>query len=48
MSLADVYIAMLLIWFKGEIDAPNLTRLADGVRQHPTVAPIWRRHFGER
>jgi glutathione S-transferase len=48
MNLADVYIAMLFIWFRGTIDAPRLTRLADGVRKHPTVAPIWRRHFGDR
>ena len=48
MSLADVYIAMLFIWFRGRIDAPRLTQLADGVRRHPTVAPIWRRHFGDR
>jgi glutathione S-transferase len=48
MSLADVYIAMLFIWFRGEIDAPKLTGLTGGVRQHPTVAPIWRRHFGDR
>jgi glutathione S-transferase len=48
MNLADIYIAMLFVWFSGEIDAPNLTRLTDGVRRHPTVAPIWRRHFGDR
>ena len=48
MTVADVYIAMLFIWFRGEIDAPKLTRLAAGVRQHPTVTPIWRRHFGDR
>jgi glutathione S-transferase len=48
MSLADVYIAMLFIWFRGEIDAPNLARLTVSVRQHPTVAPIWRRHFSDR
>jgi len=48
MSLADVYIAMLFIWFRGEIAAPGLVRLTDGVRHHPVVAPIWRRHFGDR
>ena len=48
MTVADVYIAMLFIWFRGEIDAPKLDRLTQGVRQHPTVAPIWRRHFGDR
>ena len=48
MTVADVYIAMLFIWFRGETEAPKLTRLTAGVRQHPTVAPIWRRHFGDR
>lgn len=48
MSLADVYVAMLFIWFRGDIDAPKLVRLTDGVRQHPIVNPIWRRHFGDR
>lgn len=48
MSLADVYFAMLFIWFRGRIEAPNLTRLTEGVRRHPTVAPIWRRHFGDK
>ncbi len=48
MSVVDLYIAMQFIWFKGEIDAPRLTALTDGVKQHPTVAPIWRRHFGAR
>ncbi len=48
MSLADVYLAMLLIWHRGEIDAPNLARLMTAVRTHPVVAPIWTRHFGDR
>jgi len=48
MSLADVYFAMLFIWFRGRIEAPSLTRLTEAVRRHPTVAPIWRRHFGDR
>lgn len=48
MSVADIYIAMLFVWFRGEIDAPRLTELTAGVRQHPVVGPIWRRHFGDR
>jgi glutathione S-transferase len=48
MSAADIYMAMLFIWFADEIDAPCLTALTDGVRQHPVIAPIWRRHFGDR
>ena len=48
MSLVDLYIAMLFNWSRAEIDAPRLAALTDRVRQHPTIAPIWRRHFGER
>lgn len=48
MTLADVYVAMLFVWFRGDIDAPRLTDLAARVRNHPVVAPIWRRHFGDR
>jgi len=47
MSLADVYIAMMLIWYRGNIMPPCLTALKDSVRQNPTISPIWRRHFGD-
>ena len=48
MSVADIYIAMLFTWFAGGIQAPRLAALTQGVKQHPIVAPIWRRHFGDR
>lgn len=48
MSVADPFFAMMLIWFSGDIDAPKLTALAEGVRRHPIVGPVWRRHFGDR
>jgi len=48
MSVADIYVAMLFVWFRGTIDAPRLTALTEGARQHPVVGPIWRRHFGDR
>ncbi len=48
MSVADIYIAMLFVWFRGTIDAPRLTALTEGVRRHAVVGPIWRRHFGDR
>ncbi len=48
MNLADVYIAMLCTWFRGDIDAPRLTRLVGLVLQDPVVGPIWQRHFGDR
>ncbi len=48
MSVLDVYVAMLQIWFKGDIDAPKLVALKNGVKQHPTIAPMWHRHFQDR
>ncbi len=48
MSLVDVYIAMLFTWYRGDGDFPKLAALKAGVKQNPTVAPIWRRHFGDR
>ena len=47
MSLADVYIAMMLIWYRGNIMPLRLTALKDSVRQNPTISPIWCRHFGD-
>ncbi|NKB59778.1 MAG: glutathione S-transferase family protein [Alphaproteobacteria bacterium] len=48
LCVADPYIAMLFLWSRAEVDAPRLNTLAQGVRQHPVVGPVWRRHFGER
>ena len=48
LTVVDVYLAMLFIWFKGEIDAPRLASMTDGVRQHAVIHPIWRRHFRDR
>ncbi|MBL4720574.1 MAG: glutathione S-transferase family protein [Alphaproteobacteria bacterium] len=48
MCLADVYITMLYVWFKGGIDAPRLSALRDKVKQDTIIAPLWRRHFGDR
>ena len=48
MCVADIYIAMFLVWYRGDIEAPRLARIADAVRAHPVVGPIWRRHFGAR
>jgi glutathione S-transferase len=48
MSVLDVYVAMLFLWFRGEVHAPRLTALTDGVRHDATVGPVWRHHFGER
>ena len=48
MTVADIYIAMFFIWHRGGVEAPRLARIAEAVRGHPVVGPIWRRHFGER
>ncbi len=48
LGVVDVYIAMLCIWFRGDIEAPRLEGLTEGVRQNSIVGPIWRRHFGDR
>ena len=48
MSVADVYIAMFLVWNRDDVEAPRLARIAEVVRGHPVVGPIWRRHFGAR
>ncbi len=48
LCVADPFIAMLFIWFRGEIDTPRLTALTQSVRNHPVVGPVWRRHFGDR
>lgn len=48
MTVLDVYLTMLAGWYRGDLDAPRLRALSDGVKQHPVVGPIWRRHFGDR
>ncbi len=48
MTVADIYIAMFLAWWPGDVEAPRVARIAEEVRCHPVVGPIWRRHFGGR
>ena len=48
MTVADIYLAMFLVWYRGEAGTPRLARIRDAVRAHPTVGPIWRRHYGDR
>jgi len=48
MTVADIYIAMFLAWYRGAVAAPRLARIADEVRSHSVTGPIWRRHFGAR
>ncbi len=48
MTVLDVYLSMLFTWYHGDIEMPRLEALKAGVKQNPVVAPIWRRHFGDR
>ena len=48
MTVADVYLAMLLAWYRGDNEVPRLSRIGAAVREHRVVGPIWRRHFGDR
>lgn len=48
MTVADVYLAMFLVWYRGDAELPRLARIREAVRRHPVVGPIWRRHYGDR
>ncbi len=47
-SIADVYLAMLRVWYRADADLPRIDALRDGIATHPKLAPIWQRHFGDR
>ncbi len=48
LTVADIYLAMFLVWHHGDIEVPRLTAIKNRVREHPVVGPIWKRHFGDR
>ena len=48
MCLADIYLAMFSIWHRRELNAPRLADIAEVMRAHAVIGPIWRRHFGNR
>ena len=48
MCLADIYLAMFSIWHRRELNAPRLADIAEVMRAHAVIGPIWRRHFGDR
>lgn len=48
MTVADIYLAMFLVWYRGDAETPRLTRIGEAVRTHPVVGPVWRRHYGDR
>lgn len=47
-SLADIYLAMVYVWFPEEIDLPRIHALKNQIAQHPVIGPIWHRHFGSK
>ena len=47
MTLADVYLAMLFNWYRGDESFPRVMLLRETVARHGVVAPIWQRHFAE-
>lgn len=44
MSMADVYLAMLMKWAPEPVTATRLCAVAEAVAADETVGPIWRRH----
>ncbi len=48
MTVADIYLAMFRLWYRGDIETPRLARIGDAVRAHPVAGPIWRRHYADR
>src|ERR1700741_90249 len=51
-SLADLYAANLTRWSVGkewrEANCPKIQKLAKAVAARPDIAPIWKKHFGDR
>ena len=48
LGVLEVYVSMLRVWFREPLDTPRLAAIADRVRRHPVVGPLWRRHYGDR
>lgn len=47
-SLADIYLAMVYVWYPEEIDLPRLHALKKHIARHPVIGPVWQRHFGSQ
>ena len=47
MTVADIYIVMFTAWYRGDLQVSRIDRIAEAVRCHPAVGPIWQRHFCE-
>ncbi|MEQ8828658.1 MAG: glutathione S-transferase family protein [Alphaproteobacteria bacterium] len=48
MSMADIYLAMLRVWYREPLDSPRVDAVQDAVRTHPPIAELWQRHFPGR
>ena len=44
MSMADVYLAMLMQWDPEKVALPRLKAVEHAVASDPVIAPVWRRH----
>jgi glutathione S-transferase len=44
MTMADVYLAMLMDWSPDPITAPRLRAVTKAVATDPQIAPLWQRH----
>jgi glutathione S-transferase len=44
MTMADVYLAMLMAWSPEPITSRRLLAVRDAVAADPPIAPLWRRH----
>jgi glutathione S-transferase len=47
MTLADVYLAMMFNWYRGDNSLPRVTALRKTVASNPVLVALWRRHFGD-
>lgn len=45
LSLADMYLAMVRLWYRGEGEFPRIAEVTDAVRTHPPIAALWNRYF---
>lgn len=48
LTLADVYLSMLSIWYPEPLDCPRIKALRAQIDQDADYGPIWERHFGQR
>lgn len=47
-SIADVYLAMLRIWYRDPLDLPGVARVMAAVKNHDRIGALWQAHFGDR